>query len=165
MAPTFGLGNPSASASASAFRVVDAVCRGRVRVVCDHACRGKGGHVATVGFGRRWPDRVRRQRRHLDRGQPRGKARLLVADDGGNDSRPLYSTAGKQLAFKLIDGGTVRLPFITITDNHGQPMESHPHPVDIPVSRPLGESFQHEDSDLDAAVRGLSSTTSGTATG
>ena len=62
----------------------------------------------------------------------------------------IYTSAGK-----LIDGGTVRLPFITITDNHGQPMEGHPRPVDIPVSRPLGESFQHKDSDLDAAVHSL----------
>jgi tricorn protease len=72
----------------------------------------------------------------------------------------IYTSAGK-----LIDGGTVRLPFITITDNHGQPMEGHPRPVDIPVSRPLGESFQHKDSDLDAAVRSLLSTTSETAKG
>jgi C-terminal processing protease CtpA/Prc len=62
----------------------------------------------------------------------------------------IYTSAGK-----LIDGGTVRLPFITITDNHGQPMEGHPRPVDIPVSRPLGESFQHRDSELDAAVQSL----------
>src|SRR6185312_6917445 len=62
----------------------------------------------------------------------------------------IYTSAGK-----LIDGGTVRLPFITITDNHGQPMEGHPRPVDIPVSRALGESFQGRDSELDAAVRSL----------
>lgn len=68
----------------------------------------------------------------------------------------IYTSAGK-----LIDGGTVRLPFITITDNHGQPMEGHPRPVDIPVSRPLGESYQHKDSDLDAAVRSLLSTAKG----
>jgi hypothetical protein len=47
------------------------------------------------------------------------------------------------------------LPFITITDHHGQPMEGHPRPVDIPVSRALGESFQGRDSELDAAVRSL----------
>ena len=62
----------------------------------------------------------------------------------------IYTSAGK-----LIDGGTVRLPFITITDNHGQPMEGHPRPVDIPVSRPLGESYLGKDSELDAAVRSL----------
>lgn len=62
----------------------------------------------------------------------------------------IYTSAGK-----LIDGGTVRLPFITITDNHGQPMEGHPRPVDIPVTRALGESFQHKDSELDAAVHSL----------
>jgi C-terminal processing protease CtpA/Prc len=68
----------------------------------------------------------------------------------------IYTSAGK-----LIDGGTVRLPFITITDNHGQPMEDHPRPVDIPVSRALGESFQGKDSELDAAVRSLLGTVGG----
>ena len=62
----------------------------------------------------------------------------------------IYTSAGK-----LIDGGSVRLPFITITDNHGQPMEGHPRPVDVPVTRPLGESYQDKDRDLDAAVRVL----------
>ncbi|MEO9080171.1 MAG: hypothetical protein ABI268_12795, partial [Rhodanobacter sp.] len=34
-----------------------------------------------------------------------GKAHLLVADDGGADSRPLYSPDGKQLAFQSDTGG------------------------------------------------------------
>ncbi|MEO6799159.1 MAG: S41 family peptidase [Rhodanobacter sp.] len=62
----------------------------------------------------------------------------------------IYTSAGK-----LIDGGSVRLPFITITDNHGQPMEGHPRPVDVSVTRPLGEAYQNRDSDLDAAVNVL----------
>jgi C-terminal processing protease CtpA/Prc len=53
---------------------------------------------------------------------------------------------------KLIDGSTVRLPFITVTTEDGQPMELHPRPVDVPVSRPLGEAYRDKDSDLDAAV-------------
>jgi Tol biopolymer transport system component/C-terminal processing protease CtpA/Prc len=53
---------------------------------------------------------------------------------------------------KLIDGSTVRLPFITITTENGQPMEMHPRPVDVSVARPLGEAYQGKDSDLDAAV-------------
>ena len=53
---------------------------------------------------------------------------------------------------KLIDGSTVRLPFITVTTENGQPMEMHPRPVDVPVARPLGEAYQDKDSDLDAAV-------------
>ncbi|MGH8215385.1 MAG: S41 family peptidase [Rhodanobacteraceae bacterium] len=56
---------------------------------------------------------------------------------------------------KLIDGATVRLPFITVTTEDGQPMELHPRPVDVPVSRPLGEAYHGKDSDLDAAVRTL----------
>ncbi|HJU27433.1 MAG TPA: S41 family peptidase, partial [Rhodanobacteraceae bacterium] len=57
---------------------------------------------------------------------------------------------------KLIDGATVRLPFITITAEDGKPMEMHPRPVDVPVARPLGEAYHGMDSDLDAAVRTLS---------
>jgi Tol biopolymer transport system component/C-terminal processing protease CtpA/Prc len=56
---------------------------------------------------------------------------------------------------RLIDGTTVRLPFITITTRDGQPMELHPRPVDVPVARPLGEEYQGKDSDLDAAVKTL----------
>jgi Tol biopolymer transport system component/C-terminal processing protease CtpA/Prc len=56
---------------------------------------------------------------------------------------------------KLIDGSSVRLPFITVTTEGGQPMEMHPRPVDVPVARPLGEAYQDKDSDLDAAARTL----------
>jgi Tol biopolymer transport system component/C-terminal processing protease CtpA/Prc len=56
---------------------------------------------------------------------------------------------------KLIDGSTVRLPFITVTTESGQPMEMHPRPVDVPVARPLGEAYRDKDSDLDAAVGAL----------
>ncbi|MDN5925260.1 MAG: S41 family peptidase, partial [Xanthomonadales bacterium] len=55
----------------------------------------------------------------------------------------------------MIDGSVVRLPFITVTDNHGQPMELHPRPVDVAVSRSLGESYRHVDTQLDAAVTTL----------
>ena len=56
---------------------------------------------------------------------------------------------------KLIDGSTVRLPFITVTTEDGKPMEMHPRPVDVPVSRPLGEGYRGKHSDLDAAVKTL----------
>jgi len=62
----------------------------------------------------------------------------------------IYTDAGR-----LIDGSSVRLPFITITDNRGQPLEMHPRPVDVPVQRPLGESLRGVDSELDAAVSTL----------
>lgn len=55
----------------------------------------------------------------------------------------------------LIDGTTVRLPFIRITGSDGQDMELHPRPVDVEVSRPIGESYQGRDSQLAAAVRQL----------
>jgi hypothetical protein len=34
-------------------------------------------------------------------------------------------------------------------------MELHPRPVDIEVARPLGETYQQRDSQLDAAVKEL----------
>jgi tricorn protease len=58
-------------------------------------------------------------------------------------------------AVQLIDGSTLRMPFIRITTADGQPMELHPRPVDIPVVRPIGESYTGHDSQLDAAVKEL----------
>ncbi|HEX3529766.1 MAG TPA: DPP IV N-terminal domain-containing protein [Thermoanaerobaculia bacterium] len=55
----------------------------------------------------------------------------------------------------LIDGSQLRVPFIKITDHAGQDMEMHPRPVDIEVTRPIGEGLAGKDSQLDAAVREL----------
>jgi C-terminal processing protease CtpA/Prc len=55
----------------------------------------------------------------------------------------------------LIDGATLRLPFITVADADGKPLEGHPRPVDVRVQRPLGEAYRHKDSYLDAAVNAL----------
>jgi tricorn protease len=55
----------------------------------------------------------------------------------------------------LIDGSTMRMPGTRITTLEGQTMELNPRPVDIPVTRPIGESLQGKDSQLDAAVREL----------
>jgi len=52
----------------------------------------------------------------------------------------------------LLDGTIFRIPFITISDDQGESMELHPRPVDIAVTRPIGESFTGKDSQLDAAV-------------
>jgi len=52
----------------------------------------------------------------------------------------------------LLDGTIFRIPFITITDEQGQSMELHPRPVDVAVTRPVGESFTGKDSQLDAAI-------------
>ena len=56
---------------------------------------------------------------------------------------------------QLIDGTVFRLPMIRIQDAAGGDMELHPRPVDIAVSRPLGESFTGTDSQLEAAVKEL----------
>jgi C-terminal processing protease CtpA/Prc len=53
------------------------------------------------------------------------------------------------------DGTTVRLPRQLITDNAGKNMELEPRPVDVPVTRPVGESLTGKDSQLDTAVREL----------
>lgn len=55
----------------------------------------------------------------------------------------------------LIDGSTLRLPRMKITANDGTNMELNPRPVDVPVTRPIGESYTDRDSQLDAAVREL----------
>lgn len=56
---------------------------------------------------------------------------------------------------QTFDGTTVRLPRQLITDNNGQNMEKTPRPVDVPVTRPIGESLSGKDSQLEAAVREL----------
>jgi tricorn protease len=56
---------------------------------------------------------------------------------------------------RLIDGSVFRLPQVRITAMDGSDMELHPRPVDVPVTRPLGESALGRDSQLDAAVRVL----------
>ncbi|GAB3951373.1 S41 family peptidase [Spirosoma harenae] len=58
-------------------------------------------------------------------------------------------------AAQLIDGSSIRLPFIRITDNAGKNMELAPRPVDIAVSRPIGESYTDQNTQLDVAVKEL----------
>ncbi|MBX6330885.1 MAG: PD40 domain-containing protein [Gemmatimonadaceae bacterium] len=55
----------------------------------------------------------------------------------------------------LIDGSVVRIPSTRVTTADGAPMEMHPRPVDIPVTRPIGASYTGSDPQLDAAVREL----------
>ncbi len=55
----------------------------------------------------------------------------------------------------LIDGSSMRLPFIRVTDHEGKNMELNPRKVDLFVTRPLGESVLNKDSQLDAAVKTL----------
>jgi C-terminal processing protease CtpA/Prc len=56
---------------------------------------------------------------------------------------------------ELVDGSTLRLPRTKVFDNDGQLMEMHPRPVDIPVQRPLGETYTGHDLQLETAVREL----------
>ncbi|MDT5293198.1 MAG: tricorn protease [Acidobacteriota bacterium] len=56
---------------------------------------------------------------------------------------------------QLIDGTVFRIPFIRIETAEGVDMERNPRPVDVPVVRPVGESYTDHDSQLDAAVREL----------
>jgi tricorn protease len=52
----------------------------------------------------------------------------------------------------MIDGSSVRLPFITVTTAAGEPMEMAPRPVDHEVRRTLGEDVAGRDSQLEKAV-------------
>lgn len=56
---------------------------------------------------------------------------------------------------QLVDGSTIRVPQIRITDNNGQTMEMNPRPVDVSAVRPVGESYTPADSQLDKAVAEL----------
>lgn len=60
-------------------------------------------------------------------------------------------TSGAQ----LLDGTNLRLPFIKVFASDAQVMEMNPRPVDVPVTRPVGESYTDRDSQLDAAVAEL----------
>jgi Tol biopolymer transport system component len=55
----------------------------------------------------------------------------------------------------LFDGTTFRLPRSMITGGDGKNMELNPRGVDIPVTRPIGESLIRQDSQLDRAAREL----------
>jgi Tol biopolymer transport system component len=55
----------------------------------------------------------------------------------------------------LLDGTTFRLPRMKITANDGANMERNPRPVDLLVTRPIGETLTDRDSQLDTAVREL----------
>ncbi|HEX8688078.1 MAG TPA: S41 family peptidase, partial [Pyrinomonadaceae bacterium] len=56
---------------------------------------------------------------------------------------------------RLMDGTVFRIPFIRIETAEGVNMERNPRPVDVPVERPIGESYTGRDAQLDAAVREL----------
>jgi Tol biopolymer transport system component len=55
----------------------------------------------------------------------------------------------------LVDGSVIRIPRTLITGSKGDNMELAPRPVDVAVTRPLGEGQAGRDSQLDAAVREL----------
>lgn len=57
----------------------------------------------------------------------------------------------------LVDGTTLRMPRSMIRGTDGENMELVPRPVDVEVERPMGESYSGVDSQLDAAVRVLTS--------
>jgi tricorn protease len=53
---------------------------------------------------------------------------------------------------QLIDGSLLRLPEARVQGANGETMEMHPRPVDVEVQRPLGESLDGKDSQLERAV-------------
>jgi hypothetical protein len=54
-----------------------------------------------------------------------------------------------------MDGSILRMPGTKIFASDGTPMEMHPRPVDVPVVRPMGESYSGRDVQLDTAVAEL----------
>ena len=54
---------------------------------------------------------------------------------------------------RLLDGTTFRLPRMRVKAADGTDMELHPRPVDVEVTRPVGETLAGKDAQLDAAVR------------
>jgi len=55
----------------------------------------------------------------------------------------------------LVDGTSLRVPFIKVDGADGKNMELVPRPVDVRAVRPVGESYSERDSQLDAAVQAL----------
>jgi Tol biopolymer transport system component/C-terminal processing protease CtpA/Prc len=55
----------------------------------------------------------------------------------------------------LIDGTTIRMPGSRIEGSDGKTMELNPRPVDVPVTRPIGETYTGKDSQLETAVKEL----------
>jgi tricorn protease len=55
----------------------------------------------------------------------------------------------------LVDGSVLRMPGTKIFASDGTPMEMHPRQVDVPVKRPVGESYTGKDTQLDTAVAEL----------
>ena len=47
------------------------------------------------------------------------------------------------------------MPGTRITSNDGKTMELNPRQVDVPVTRPIGETYTGRDSQLETAVREL----------
>jgi len=56
---------------------------------------------------------------------------------------------------RLIDGSNLRLPRMKVTANDGTNMELKPRPVDVAVTRPIGEATSGRDTQLDKAVEVL----------
>jgi C-terminal processing protease CtpA/Prc len=56
---------------------------------------------------------------------------------------------------RLVDGSSFRLPRMRVLGADGKNMERVPRPVDVEVTRPLGETRTGKDSQLDEAIRVL----------
>ena len=56
---------------------------------------------------------------------------------------------------ELIDGSAMRMPGTLVQGSDGKKMENNPRPVDIAVTRPIGETYTGKDSQLDAAAKEL----------
>ena len=56
---------------------------------------------------------------------------------------------------QLLDGSTLRIPFVRVQGADGTDMEMHPRPVDIVTERMAGDWLQGKDTQLQRAVTEL----------
>jgi tricorn protease len=55
----------------------------------------------------------------------------------------------------LIDGSSIRVPFMRVSDHEGKDMEMHPRTVDVEAVNLIGETLSGEDTQLEVAVHEL----------
>jgi len=82
---------------------------------------------------------------------------LVALDDRDEVLRPaiLWNDQRNGAECDAIRGIVGRRRLIEITGNDGKDMELNPRAVDIPITRPIGETYTGKDSQLDAATKEL----------
>jgi Tol biopolymer transport system component/C-terminal processing protease CtpA/Prc len=97
-----------------------------------------------------------------NRGGPAGSARTVLGQRSlelptilVTNQHSLSDAEDFTGSLDLVDGTTMRMPGTLVVGADGKNMEGNPRQVDIPVSRPVGETYTGKDSQLDVAVKEL----------